>query len=190
MATDWLKLQTEYLNTNLSLGKLAEKHGVKPWRLQKLAAREGWASLRKAKALLTPATAEGYAGSCRAAMSGAERAAKLKAITDELIARLANATGELTKQAVVCKSRRKEMTYDDPQGKGKPVEETVEERAWLELLDAPVDSMGLQRLSATLKTLLEVTRADADDRQGVALVAELMKKLDDEAAQPEEANSP
>ena len=43
MATDWLKLQTEYLQSELSLRALARLRGVSPTALGRVAAREGWA---------------------------------------------------------------------------------------------------------------------------------------------------
>ena len=50
------------------------------------------------------------------------------------------------------------------------------------IVDALVDCSGLQKLSATLKNLREFARADVSEGQSVGKVAELMKRLDDEAA--------
>ena len=74
------------------------------------------------------------------------------------------------------------MTYDDPQGKGKPVEETVEEHTQAEVVETLINGANLHRLSAALKILNEMTREDAGDGRGEALGAELMRKLDEEAA--------
>ncbi len=171
MATDWQKLRNEYLQTSLSLRALAGRHGVAPSTLRNRAAREGWAQTRRARQ-----TEEAAAPAC-----DADRMAQLKAIGDRLTAQLARATDELDKQIVRHKRKVREMTYDDPEASGRPVMETVEERVLLEVVDAPVDSMGLKRLSATLKILRDVAKADGDGEQGVAQVEELMRRLDTEA---------
>ncbi len=121
--------------------------------------------------------------------NAAERGAQLTAIGDRLTALLAQATSELDKQVLLHKRRTREMTYEDPQGKGKPIEETVEERVQLEVVDAPVNSMGLKHLSDALKILREVTRADSGSGESVRLVAQLMQKLDDESRFAREENA-
>ena len=222
MATDWLKLQTEYLQSGESLRALAQRHGVSARALGRVAADEGWAALRRARRLMDTGLTEnangappdrdepaqggalalggetperGGAGAQRRARAAradsppaetpaaqAERRAKLMAISDRLTDQLARATVELDKQVLRHKRKTREVVYDGPEAKGKPVEETVEENYHLEIVDAPVNCSGLQKLSATLKNLREAARATDGDEQSVGRVAELMKKLDDEAA--------
>jgi hypothetical protein len=183
VSIDWQALQTEYLQTRIGLDRLAEQHGVKRAELRKQAALEGWTALKKARTLLAKASEaqdEPPAGVAR--ITDAQRLEQLKTIRDQLTAQLERATGQLDKQVLLHKRRRREMTYDDPLGKGKPVEETVEENVLLEVVDAPVNSANLQRLSTALKTLREITQGDQGDGHGVELVAELMRKLDEESA--------
>ena len=118
--------------------------------------------------------------------AAANRLARLAAIGDQLTDQLARAAGELDKQVVLRKTRTREMVYEDAEGRGKPVEETVEENVEVTIVDALVNCAGLQKLSATLKNLREATRVDAGDGETVGMVAELMKKLDDEARQENE----
>ena len=179
MATDWLKLRNEYLQSSLSLRKLAEKHGVNYSTLKSRAARERWAQSRAAR-------------TARAAPSAreADRLAQLKAIGDRLTAQLARATGELDKQTVKHRRKTREVTYDDREAAGKPVMETVEERVLLEVVDAPVDSMGLKRLSATLKILREVAVAEGGGGQALAQVEALMRRLDEEAGKEDAPECP
>lgn len=47
MAVDWLKIKNEYISTEISTRKLAEKYGVSANTLQARSKREKWASLRK-----------------------------------------------------------------------------------------------------------------------------------------------
>ena len=51
--------------------------------------------------------------------------------------------------------------------------------------EARVSCEGLHKLSITLKNLSDLAKAGNPDEQSVALVAELMKKLDEEAAREE-----
>ena len=156
-----------------------------------MAAREGWAALKRAQRLLDAAQAAtpgappqpcGEPAAVDAAGYGkAERMARLIAIGDQLTDQLARATVELDKQVLRHKRKTREVVYDGPEARGKPVEETVEENYHLEIVDAPVNCAGLQKLSATLKNLRDAARATDGEAQGVGMVAELMRKLDDDA---------
>ncbi len=186
MNIDWQALQTEYLQTGIGLDRLAERHGVKRAELRRRAALEGWTALKKAQRLIAIASVTQENPPMNAALlTDAQRLEQLKTIRDRLTIQLERATGQLDKQVLLHKRKRREMIYDDPLGKGKPVEETVEENVLLEVVDAPVNSASLQRLSAALKTLREITQADQGDGRGTELVAELMRKLDEEAAREE-----
>ena len=52
MATDWLKLLNEYLDTPFSLRWLADKYEVSRTTLQRYAAREHWAAIKQARLTL------------------------------------------------------------------------------------------------------------------------------------------
>ena len=275
MATDWLKLQTEYILTQISLRGLADKHCVSRSALEKTAAREGWAAMKRARLLMraeesgrnndtgdqpeadgqtaiapqtilapepgeadqpaqrtvsdtgglhrtadrnrtfptgdksrkrglatspmpelrqcelaasTEPAAPPMAGGCvpdakkpAASTSHSDRIARLMAIGDRLTEQLARATVELDKQVLRQRRKTREMVYEGADARGKPVEETVQENIELEIVDATVNCAGLQKLSATLKNLREAAQANAGDEQSVGMVAELMRKLDDEA---------
>jgi hypothetical protein len=190
VATDWLKLRNEYLQSDVSLRKLAEIHGVCYSTLKSRAARERWAQARRdrqARQSGPPANERRRAARLRQIpdappiTDGSDGMAQLKAIRDQLTAQLARATGELDKQIVRHRRKTREICYDDQEAAGKPVLETVEERVLLEVVDAPVDSMSLKRLSATLKILRDVTREDGDGALALARVEDLMNRLDAEA---------
>lgn len=44
---DWHLLKTEYVTTDISLKKLAEKHGIRSRTVEDRCAKEGWVALRK-----------------------------------------------------------------------------------------------------------------------------------------------
>ena len=48
MATDWAALKVEYVNSALSYGELAERHGLKAGTVRQRANREGWNDARNA----------------------------------------------------------------------------------------------------------------------------------------------
>jgi len=183
---DWQALQTEYLQTGVGLDRLADRHGVKRAELRRRAALEGWTALKKAQKLIATTSVTQESPSTNTTfLTDAQRLEQLKTIRDRLTVQLELATGQLDKQVLLHKRKRREMTYDDPLGRGKPVEETVEENVLLEVVDAPVNSASLQRLSAALKTLREITQADQSDGRATELVTELMRKLDEESAREE-----
>ncbi len=53
MAVDWLKIKTEYINGNIALRKLAEKHDVSYSQIAKVAAAEKWNDLRESQRIKT-----------------------------------------------------------------------------------------------------------------------------------------
>ncbi|HNW87665.1 MAG TPA: hypothetical protein PLP25_01570 [Candidatus Limiplasma sp.] len=199
MATDWLKMQDEYLRTPISLRDLAAQYGVSRNQLQKVASSEGWAAMKRAGTLLkaieleipvldAPATAAATEGNGESSLvaTHTERLAKLMAIGDQLTDQLARATVELDKQIVKHKRKKRELVYDGPEARSKPVEENVEEKYELEIVDTTVNCTGLQKLSATLRNLREVANAGGGETQSVDKVAQLMQKLDVEAAKEDD----
>lgn len=197
MATDWLTLENEYIGTEISLRGLAEKYGLSKSTVEKTAAREGWAAMKRARRALDVAPEgapqeEALAAAAVPPEGGApvashtERIARLMAIGDRLTAQLELAAMELNKQVVKHKRKTRELVYEGEDARGKPVEENVEENYQLEIVDGPVNCAGLQKLSATLKNLREAAQAGAETGQSVGMVAELMRRLDEEAARGEE----
>ena len=210
MATDWLTLENEYIGTEISLRGLAEKYGLSKSTVEKTAAREGWAAMKRARRALDVALegapqSTAFAGDGKGTpqeealaaaavppeggapvASHTERIARLMAIGDRLTAQLELAAMELNKQVVKHKRKTRELVYEGEDARGKPVEENVEENYQLEIVDGPVNCAGLQKLSATLKNLREAAQAGAETGQSVGMVAELMRRLDEEAARGEE----
>lgn len=233
VATDWLKLKTEYLQTEISLRALAEKNGVSARQLGRVAAGEGWAAARRAgRGPMKPAMPDTKRASGGKATGGknpprrakpvlgtvdvgapvakakragpAERSAtkrgvapparaepatppdpdtlaRLRAISEQLTSQLALAAGQLDKQVLKHRRKTRELVYENGEPRGKPVEETVNEHCELEIVDVPVSTEGLKRLSTTLKNLNDIVKAGGGDEQSVGMVAALMKKLDAEA---------
>jgi hypothetical protein len=78
--TDWKKIKTEYITTNTSYRKLAQKYGVNSTTLAKKAGAEGWVEKRKQFASKTQAkTLE------KISQQEASRAAKIGTVADKLL---------------------------------------------------------------------------------------------------------
>lgn len=189
VATDWLKLREEYLRSPTGLNALADRHGISRGQVKSLAARQGWAAEKNAaKAAAKPGEAAPRARASPAARdpdADSQLLARYKAIGDHLTDQLARAVGELDKQVLRHKRKTRELVYGEEGPRAKPVEEKVEESCELEIVGATVSCEGLHKLSATLKNLSDLAKAGCADEQSVALVAGLMKKLDEEAAREE-----
>lgn len=57
MAIDWAALRVEYVNSAMTYGELAEKHGLKPGTVRQRANRENWNDSRNALSQLVTTTA-------------------------------------------------------------------------------------------------------------------------------------
>lgn len=78
--TDWKAIETEYITTNTSYRKLAQKYGVNVTTIAKTASAEGWVDRRKQYATKTQAkTLE------KISQQEANRAAKIGTVADKLL---------------------------------------------------------------------------------------------------------
>lgn len=57
MATDWAAIKVEYVNSALTYGELAERHGIKAGTVRQRANREGWNDSRNAVSQFVTVTA-------------------------------------------------------------------------------------------------------------------------------------
>lgn len=77
---DWKKIKTEYITTDTSYRKLAQKYGVNVTTIAKTASAEGWVDRRKQYATKTQAkTLE------KISQQEANRAAKIGTVADKLL---------------------------------------------------------------------------------------------------------
>lgn len=74
MAANWPALRVEYVNSALTFGELAKKHGLKEGTVRQRANREGWVVERNAASRAVTAKAEATLG-----LSRAEELAKFNA---------------------------------------------------------------------------------------------------------------
>ena len=87
---DWQKIKTEYITTDTSYRKLAEKYGVHYTNIAKRAKNEDWQHLRQQQTDRTQTKILNAIGSQQAS-----RAARLQTVADKLLCKLEDAVDDL-----------------------------------------------------------------------------------------------
>lgn len=93
MAVDWLAIKAEYISTNISTRKLAEKHGVSASSMMKKASAEKWMDERKKQGSKIEAKLKQKTAS-KIASTEADRILTLLSISDKLARRIDQAASE------------------------------------------------------------------------------------------------
>jgi len=149
---DWLKIKTEYITTDTSYRKLAEKYGVHYQTICARSKAEGWIQLREQYQNRTiTKTVEQISNKT------AKQAAKVGALADKLLVKLEQAIDELDLQVTTHKIKTERGS----------TEETTEFR--VAVPGGTVDRAGLRQLTAALKELQtikgEVTDLERRERE-------------------------
>lgn len=136
---DWLAIKTEYITTDTSYRKLAEKYGVPKNRIAEHGKREDWAGLRgqhQDKTLTK--TVE------KISTAQARRAAKVDALADKLLLKLEQAIDELDLNVTTHKIKMEQGN--------------TEKTSTYRMVEpgGVVDRAGLRQLTAALKELQEI----------------------------------
>ena len=160
---DWLKIKTEYITTDTSYRKLAEKYGVPKNRIAEIGKKEGWSELRrqfrdKTVAKIMEKTSE----------NEAKRAAKVGDLADKLLVKLEKAIDELDLKVTTHKIKTERANQ----------ETTVEFKVAEE--GGTVDRAGLLQLTNALNKLQTIKGeiTDLERREREARI-ELLRKQSD-----------
>ena len=133
---DWLKIKTEYITTDTSYRKLAEKYGLRYATVQARGQSEGWGVLRdQYRAKVVSKTIE------KTSEKTARQAAKVGDLADKLLVKLEKAIDELDLQVTTHKIKTERGS----------TEETTEFR--VAVPGGIVDRAGLRQLTGALKEL-------------------------------------
>lgn len=89
MSADWNRIKTEYITTDISCRKLAEKYGVSESTLFKKCSKEQWEALRKQHG--STVEAKTLAADAKRKI---DRAARLKTVADKLLNKIEQAVDE------------------------------------------------------------------------------------------------
>ena len=167
LSTDWNVIKDDYLSSTMSYRQLCDKHGVKYGALSKVASKEGWHTERKNKAL--------------ASISREER---ILNISDTLLDKIEKSISELDRCVVKCKERTKTTEYDFDTK--KPVNEVVEEKEDIQIIEGMIDKMGLKQLVSTLKDIKDIhlsmqgEESIDEEEEGIIVLSEVTEDSEDE----------
>jgi len=155
---DWQSIKTEYITTDTSYRKLAQKHGVRYATLQARAKEEKWTALRDRHRTSTVSKSLTKISNKQAA-----KLARIEGITDKLLNKLEKAVDELDLEIIKRKTK-----VDD--GITKTTTETMEA-----VEGGIVDRAGLRQLTAALKDLKEIQmlRSELDRQEQEARIEKL-----------------
>lgn len=145
---DWLKIKTEYITTDTSYRKLAEKYGIPKNRIAEIGKKEKWTELRvQFRDKTVTKTVE------KIVEKKARQAARVGDLADKLMVKLEQAIEELDQTVVTHKTKTRDVQYGDLTAKGKPTHEVIKEEEQLLAVNTVIDRGGLRLLSAALKDL-------------------------------------
>lgn len=161
---DWSRIKTEYITTDTSYRKLAEKYGVSQTQICNRGKRERWVEKRNQHLNKTVAKSLDKISEKQAA-----RIARLSRVADRLLDKVEQAAEELdlavisTKETVETATSVKVQTY----------QEVDEEKTGL------VDRRGLKQLTSAMKDIREVQMliSELDRQEKEAKIAKLQKEI-------------
>lgn len=170
---DWQTIKTEYITTDTSYRKLAQKYGVSYVQIGNVGKEENWVELRKRHLdeVLTKTLASDT-------QKKVDRAKRLRDAADRLLEKVERAIDELDLQMVTNKNKTKVIEYNNPQRADKPTKEIVEEREEILSVSSIVDRKGLQQIAAALKDIRDIhgIQTELDKREQKARIANLERQ--------------
>lgn len=164
---DWNAIKTEYITTDTSYRKLAEKFGVNYTTIGNRARAENWLGMRerhRSKTLSKTLSS--------IADKQARKMARIDSITDRLLDKLEKAVDELDLSIVVLKVKTDSGSQ----------ETTTEKR--IALPGGIVDRAGLRQITAALRDIKEVQmlKTELDRREQEARIANLERQTEADGA--------
>ena len=168
---DWQAIKTEYITTDTSYRKLAQKYGVSYQAICRRSKEEGWIDLREQHMNKTVSKAVDKISSKKA-----DKLSRIDDLADKLLEKLEKAITELDMEII----KRKTKLEDD----GLEVTtETMEAKA-----GGIVDRQGLKQIASALKDIKEVKmlRSELDRQEQEARIANLRKQADKDEDKTEE----
>lgn len=163
MSADWNKIKTEYITTDISLRKLAQKYGIRYATVQDRSKKEDWISLRDQHRTSTVSKSISKISDRQA-----DKLARIEGITDKLLMKLEQAVEELDMEII------KRRTKVESEGL-EITTETMEAKE-----GGIVDRAGLRHLTAALKDMKEIQmiKSELDRREQEARIANLQRQAE------------
>ena len=172
---DWQAIKTEYITTDTSYRKLAEKYGVSYVQIGNVGKEENWVELRKQH--LDSILTKSLAADTRKKV---DRAKRLRDAADRLLDKVEKAIDELDLQMVTHKDKTKTIEYNNPQRADKPTKEVIHEEEKILSFSSIIDRKGLQQIAAALKDIKDIhgIQSELDKQEQKARIANLQKQAD------------
>ena len=170
---DWQAIKTEYITTQTSYRKLAEKYGIHYKVISERGKDEGWVELRsqhRDKTLTKTLD--------KISNKQADKMARIDKLTDKLLDKLEQAIKELDLQLAKHTDKTKTIEYNNDLRPDKPTREVVHEEEKLLEVKSIVDRQGLKQIASALKDIKEVKmlRSELDRQEQEARIANLRKQ--------------
>ena len=174
---DWQKIKTEYITTDTSYRKLAQKYGVNSTTIAKRAGKEDWVSQRNQQASKT--LSKTLAADSK---RKADRMARIQDATDLLLDKIEQAITELNIQLAKETHKEKVVEYNNPERPDKPTKEIIHETEKILEFASIIDRQGLKQIASALKDIKEVQmlKSELDRQEQEARIANLRKQAESE----------
>ena len=173
--TDWKKIKAEYITTDTSYRKLAQKYGVHYKVISERGKTENWVQLRaqhRDKTLTK--TLEQISD------RQADKMARVDNLADQLLDKLQQAITELDLQLAKHTDKTKTIEYNNDRRPDKPTREVIHEEEKLLEVKSIVDRNGLKQIASALKDIKEIKmlRSELDRQEQEARIANLQKQAE------------
>lgn len=174
---DWQAIKTEYITTQTSYRKLAQKYGVSTTQICNVGRDEKWVELREQHLNKTVAKTLD-----KISDKQADKMARIDKLTDKLLDKLEQAIEELDLQLLKHVDKTKEIEYNNDRRPDKPTREVIHEEEKLLEARSIVDRQGLKQIASALKDIKEakMLRSELDRQEQEARIANLRKQADKE----------
>ena len=172
---DWQAIKTEYITTDTSYRKLAQKYGIHYKVISERGKAEKWVELRSQHRDKTLTKTLG-----KISNKQADKMARIDDLADQLLEKLEQAITELDLQLAKHTDKTKTIEYNNDRRPDKPTREVVHEEEKLLEVKCIVDRQGLKQIASALKDIKEVKmlRSELDRQEQEARIANLRKQAD------------
>ena len=171
---DWKRIKAEYIAGGTSYRKLAEKYGVSPTTLTKVAGREGWVEARQ-QADIKKTSKIVDSVSEKEAQKAIDKLSRVSDLTDKLLDKLEQAIEELDIQLYKDVKKTKVIEYNNELRPDKPTKETIYEEEKVSEVKTIVDRSGLKAIASSLRDIKEIQmlKSDLDKQEQQARINKL-----------------
>jgi transcriptional regulator of heat shock response len=172
---DWQAIKTEYITTQTSYRKLAQKYGIHYKVISERGKDEKWVELRSQyqdKTLTKTLN--------KISDKQSDKMARIDQLTDKLLDKLEQAIEELDLQLAKHTDKTKTIEYKNDLRPDKPTREVVHEEEKLLEVKRIVDRQGLKQIASALRDIKEVKmlRTELDRQEQEARIANLRRQVD------------